>query len=234
MSMQRLDEVLLKKLMDKTGKEKQYIREQIAKKANRIGISSEAYLVIWAKQLGIGTAIYQRKLSPSIKAEIRDALPIIFTSQPKPAVKKNKETKQAHQKSPMLLAIEFLIEDKELRDRCEDLIKAPKHHDRVFREATTVLEDRIKSLSGVRRMRPSDLVSKVINPDPTKAILKVSDEPREQQGFHDICKGLVLSFRDTTHHELSDKFKREDSLKFCGFVDSILVILDKAEKQEVN
>jgi hypothetical protein len=234
MGRQRLDKALLEKLEKQTGKKRQYIREQIAKKANKIGVSSEAYLVVWAKQLGIGTAMYQRSLSHTIQAEIRDVLPIVFGAQSRPSMRKNKEKKILAQASKISLAIEYLIGDDELLSRCKDLLKAKKNFDRVFREATTVLEDRIKKLSGLRRMRPTDLVGKAINPDPTKAILKVSDDHFEQQGFHSICKGIILSFRDTTHHELTNKFQREDALKFCGFVDSLLAILDKAEKKEVT
>lgn len=231
MGRERLDKTLLNKLKNNTGKSEKYLREQISKKANRLGISSEAYLVIWAKQLGIGTSIYQRKLSPSIQTEIRDVLPTIFAPRYKPTTEKSKKMKRGRQKSPLLLAIEYLVKDKELLDRCKDLIKAPRNYDRVFREATTVLENRIRNLSGISGMKPSNLVSKAINPEPDKAILKISVEASEQEGFHNICKGLMLSFRDPIHHEISDKFQREDALKFCGFVDSILAILNKAKKQ---
>lgn len=68
---QRLDKNLLAKLIIKTGKSEKYLREQISKKANKLGIYSEAVLVILAKQAGIGTSRYQRLLSPHIQAEIR-------------------------------------------------------------------------------------------------------------------------------------------------------------------
>jgi len=230
----RLDTHLLSKLIKKKNKNKKYIREQISKKANRLGISSEAYLVIWAKQEGIGTGSCQRKLAPEIQAEIRDMLPTIFSSRSTPSITKTHKSIEKPEKSALTLAIEWMINDDDLLDRCKDLLKAKRNFDRVFREATTVLEDRIKRLSGIKKMKPADLISKVINPDPTKAILIVSDEAFEQQGFHNICKGLMLAFRDTTHHELSDKFQKQDALVFCGFVNSILTILGNAKKQEVT
>ncbi len=234
MGMTRLDPILLQKISKKTRKNDQYIHEQIAKKAAKYGISSEAYLVLWAKQLGIGTGSFQRKLSPPIQTEIRETMPVMFATRPsKPETRDARPQKRSSQKSALTMAMEYLIIDDELRDRCRDLLRASRNYDRVFREATTVLEVRIKRLSGIKSMRGAPLVSKVISPTPERAILRVSSEGYEQQGFHDICRGIMLAFRDTTHHELYNTIQREDALRFCGFVDSILSVLGKAAKQEV-
>jgi len=91
-----------------------------------------------------------------------------------------------------------------------------------------VLDDRLKKKPGVKNLNPVNLVSKVLNPDPQKAIIEVSDENDEQERFHGICKGVMLAFRNKSHHELSDKFTREDALKFCGFVDAILTLVEQA------
>ena len=50
----------------------------VSRKASKLGISSEAALIILAKDSGIGTSSFQRKLDPAKQAEIRDALPTIF------------------------------------------------------------------------------------------------------------------------------------------------------------
>ncbi len=42
----------------------------------------------------------------------------------------------------------LVIDDSELRLRCGDLLAAPGKYDRVLRESTTVLEDRIKAKVG--------------------------------------------------------------------------------------
>lgn len=85
MTRTRLDPGLLRKLAKKIDKNKKYVREQISKQAGRLGISSEAFLVVWAKKEKIGTAVYQKSLPVHIKAEIRDTLPIfvmIFSLMP--------------------------------------------------------------------------------------------------------------------------------------------------------
>ncbi len=229
MARQRLDAKLLAKLHAKTRKSEQYLREQISRRANRAGISSEAQLILWAKQLGIGTATYQRKLAPNIQEEVRSRLPSLFaTERPQPS-HAGKKVKRSTQRSNVQAAIEYLLQDDELRERCRDLLKASKHFDRVFREATTVFDDRLKKIAGITNMNPANLVGKVLNPDPQKAIVIVSPDRDEQDGFFSICKGLVLSFRNTTHHSLSNKFTREDALKFCGFVDAILAVLKQAK-----
>jgi len=224
----RLDPKLLQKLSEKTGKSVQRLREQLARRASRNGISSEAALVLWAKEVGIGAANYQRKLPSNIQQEVRDALPSIFTRTDASPNRVSKKAARKTRASPVRLAIEYLLEDSELYDRCKDLLKASRHFDRAFREATTVLDDRLKRTTGIENMKPLDLVGKAVNPDPQKAIVEVTTNKAEQEGFHGICKGIMLSFRDPTHHVLSNKFTRQDALKFCGFVDAILAIINQA------
>jgi hypothetical protein len=68
-----------------------------------------------------------------------------------------------------------------------------------------------------------------VGPDPHKAIIEVSSDRDEQEGFYSICKGTMLFFRNRAHHALSDQFTREDALKFCGFIDTILGTMEQAD-----
>jgi hypothetical protein len=224
-----LDRSLLRKIAKKTGKTRKYVREQVSKRASRRGISSEAALIIWAKKLSIGTACYQRTLAPHIQEQVRDELPTIFATVPKP--KGHAKVPVARQKDSLFAAIEYLLKDPEILNRCTDLLRARGKFDRVFREATTVLDDRLRKLAAIadRKISSADLAAKILHPK--NAILRVSPRDDEQLGFFYVCQGLFLAFRNPTHHQLSDSFTRENALQFCAFVDSLLAALEKAQRQ---
>jgi len=226
----KLDQPLLQKIAEKTNKSTQYIREQISRRASRLGIAAEAAQILWAKELGIGTAVALRRLEPHEQEQVRASLPAVFSG-PTTAQKGRKGSSRTAVRNldPIRLAVDYLIEDEELKSRCGDLLKAKRHFDRALREATVVLDDRLKKLTGITNMNPENLVGKALNPNPNKAVIVVSKEPAEQKGFHGICNGLMLAFRNPAHHKLDDKFSQRDALRLCAFVDAVLAILQKAD-----
>lgn len=122
------------------------------------------------------------------------------------------------------------IHDEELKARCSDILSAPANFDRVINQSTQVLEDRIRKKSQCdRNLVGANLVNKAISADPAKTIILVSNHAEEQEGISHICRGLMIGFRNPSHHHLSDQFSREEALKFCAFVDNILQIIDKAK-----
>lgn len=68
--MSRLDKTLVNKISKKIDKNEQYVREQISKRARRETISSEVALVRWAKEIGVPTSTYVRKLPPIQQSQI--------------------------------------------------------------------------------------------------------------------------------------------------------------------
>lgn len=236
MSKAFLDPKLLEKVAIKLGRDKKYIqsvRVRVSKKAAKLGISSEAALIILAKELGIGVAVYQRKLDPAKQAEVRNALPSIFVAQgiERTPTKIKTRLKSINKRVTLKYAIEYLIHDPELKDRCEDLILASSKFDRPINQATLVLEDRIRNKAQpVRRLVGVDLVNYTFKGDLSKTILKVSDNPDEQDGFTNILRGVMLAFRNLTHHHITNKFSREEALRVCGFIDVLLGVIDKAVK----
>jgi len=121
------------------------------------------------------------------------------------------------------------IFDKELKERCSDILTAPGNFDRVINQATTVLEDRIRSKSKLSNLIGVDLVNRAINPEPNKSVLVIGDSKEEHEGVHYICKGIMLAFRNPTHHKITGKYSREDALKVCAFIDNILSIIEEAK-----
>jgi len=121
------------------------------------------------------------------------------------------------------------ITNEELKSRCSGILSSPSNFDRVINQATLVLEDRIRIKA---KLDSSDigvgLVNKALNPNPAKSILKVSDHAEEHEGICHICRGIMLAFRNPTHHQLTDRFTREDALKVCAFVDNLLKIIEQA------
>jgi uncharacterized protein (TIGR02391 family) len=227
--LKHLNEVLLKKMSAKTGKTIQYLREQISRKAGRQGISSAAAQILWAKGMGIGTANALRRSPADVREDVRSAA---LSRAQAAAFRRGDGTRSPiHNRKPEPITaatIDTLLHDPQLRGRCKDLLQAGRHFDRVFREATTVLDDRLKKKTGITDMTPENLVGKALSPDPSKAVLEVSSAKSEQEGFHGICKGIMLTFRNKTHHSLSDKFTLADALKFCGFIDTVLGVIEQA------
>lgn len=223
----RLNVRLLQRMSDKTGKPVQYIREQVSKRARRQDIPSTAAQLIWAKQLGIGVTSALARAAPEVRQEVRSVgapRPERAPSSPRRPSPRN------HRKSAVIndQTVRALIRDQQLYGRCKDLFRAKHHFDRVIREATTLLDDRLKTRTGIQNLSPENLVNKAMNPDPDKAVIEVTSNGAEQAGFHSICKGIMLAFRNKAHHSLSDAFTREDALKFCGFLDTLLNMIDNA------
>jgi Protein of unknown function (Hypoth_ymh) len=231
MAKTQLDQGILKKLAKKTGKKEQYLREQISRRAARQGITSPAAEILWARDFGIGTGRYLSTLPAHIQDQVRDGVSTGGRPARAPRGAEAKATRTRAIADPVRAAIDTLLSDPELRKRCSDLLKGSGPYDRAIREATTILDHRLKKLGDITGyMNPADVVGKVLSPDPNKAIIKVSTEAAEQEGMFNICKGLTLAFRGPLHHTLKDHMTRQEAVKFCGFIDTLLGVLTEATK----
>ncbi len=56
---------------------------------------------------------------------------------------------------------------------------------------------------------------------------KVSVSYSQYESIAHICRGIILSFRNPTHHKIIENYSREDALKFCAFIDLLLMLIDK-------
>ncbi|MDD3285176.1 MAG: TIGR02391 family protein [Patescibacteria group bacterium] len=238
MSSKRLDRGLMSKIAKKIGEKNIYrINVIVSKQASKLGISSEASLVLLAKKYGIGVSTYQKSLDSIKQTEIRDSMLTMITPvQTKISLSTNKISNSiksvSNKKSSLKLAIEYLIEDKELLDRCGDILLASKNFDRPINQATLVLEDRIRTKSQpTKKLVGENLVGYAFNEDISKSVLKVeSMDSEDQRGFTQILRGIFPLFRNKTHHHVIKSFSREEAMRVCGFIDVILRIVDKSNK----
>ena len=169
--------------------------------------------------------LFRSRAAQSVRDEVRLGAAAVAPA-PNPPARRPRSVRG--RRDPNLGAtIDFILQDAELRGRCRDLLLARRHYDRVVREATTVLDDRLKKVSGISGMNPAALVGKALAPDPSKAVIVISGERDEQEGFFSVCKGVMQAFRNKAHHTLSSAFTQSEALKFCGFIDTILAVVGK-------
>ena len=124
------------------------------------------------------------------------------------------------------------IVDKELHERCGDILLGETAFDRAINQATQILEDRIKKKSGLEKttLIGNSLISRAIHTKLDQTVLKFSDEADIQEGYSFLFKGLISIYRNPTHHSLNFKCDREYALKFCAYIDELLLEVNKSDK----
>jgi uncharacterized protein (TIGR02391 family) len=126
------------------------------------------------------------------------------------------------------------LRDKQLRDRCIDLLIAEDNFDRAVSEATRVLEDRIRNKSGLSgSLSGGQLVNAAIKQERDKSVLVLSQDDGEQRGFADIMRGFMAAHRNRAHHFIYN-MSRIDAASICAYIDVLLEIIDKSEVNKVQ
>ncbi|MGD0352364.1 MAG: TIGR02391 family protein [Dehalococcoidia bacterium] len=134
----------------------------------------------------------------------------------------------------------LVIKDSGLRSRCLDLLRAPTAYDRVIREATTILEDRIRSKPShatLARLIPQandqvgeNLVNKLFSPD--NPVLVVSSERQKQASFHRIMLGVFSYLRNPYHHKLDPVTEWSWAWSTVGLIDRLLAEIEGCSVNE--
>lgn len=123
-------------------------------------------------------------------------------------------------------AVGLYLRDSELLERCGDLLGASQNYDRAVREATVVLEDRVRKLAKTRpNAIGTTLMEQAFGPSNGKLRLRVDDN--EQRGAMELFRGTVAYFRNQTGHRLVADYDQHDALEFVGFIDLLLTTLDR-------
>ena len=128
----------------------------------------------------------------------------------------------------------LIIHDDELRKRCADLLGAPGSFDRVIREATTILEDRIRNkpshetlsqlIPNSNDQRGENLVNKLLNPD--NPILVISSDKGRRVAFYRILIGAFSYLRNPYHHRIDPTTEWSWAWSTVGFIDRLLSEVD--------
>jgi len=223
----RLDQKLLVRIAEKTGRSVKSVRESVSRLASKKGIPSEAALLVLAHGLGFGIARSLRKLPPPLQQQVTAALET-STSRPTVSDAGSSTVQKTAHPDPVASAIECLLTDEELRKRCSDLLKKKRYLDRAVREAITLLEDRLRERTGLGKAQEKGrkgLVAKALHPDQAQII--VSQDRDIQEGVFFICSGLMEAFGGPVHHSLRDDVTQQEALAVCGAVNLILTLIDK-------
>jgi len=182
-----LDEKIMAKIAKKAEKtDIADVNKMVSRKAGKLGISAQAALVLLAKGYGIGTSTYQQTLDATKQAEIRDALPAIFASETR-NVQSNKKAsttsaKTTSKRASRRSAIEYLIRDAQLRNRCESGLLASSNFDIPINQATLILEDRIRiKCQPPTKLVGENLVNYAFKEDLTKTVLRVASNDSDDQ-----------------------------------------------------
>jgi uncharacterized protein (TIGR02391 family) len=119
-----------------------------------------------------------------------------------------------------------LIRDTQLRDRVEGLLAEERNYDRAVREASVVLEDRVRTKSGLAGLHGVDLMSAAFKEE-TGALI-VSDNSAEQAGVHMAFRGMVAWVRNSFGHRLIDATAQGDAMRIVAFIDWLLEEVGRA------
>ncbi|MFC1893820.1 TIGR02391 family protein [Chloroflexota bacterium] len=122
------------------------------------------------------------------------------------------------------------INDPELEQRCLDLLQAPGKFDRVVREATLILEDRLRNTISLERLTVlipesakqtgEHLVNILLSPK--TPVMSISTNQQERAAFHRIMLGVFSYLRNPFHHQIDDAIDWSWSWSIVGFIDHLL------------
>lgn len=128
--------------------------------------------------------------------------------------------------------------DPRLRERCLDLFYTfdqsgqPHRFDTVVSEATRILEDRIRRLSGAdSSLDGVKLVRFAFSGDDPPLVL--SQEKSEQESAHPLLRGFFGLIRNPFHHNLIEEVPRERVLQILAMID-YLIFLSQSAKRKPN
>ncbi len=226
----RLNAPLLAKMAKKFSRGAQGVREGISHRASRWRVVPQAAQLIWAAEMGISTTGAFGTLPPHVQQQVREH----GNALDERTARRVRTLPAARRRSParkgnggLREAVNELITDSELKDRCADTLKGARKFDRAVNQATLVLEARLRKISGAGKgPKAPALAAKVLHPD--SGMLRLSEDRDVQEGYFTVCRGLFEVFRNPTHHDLVE-LSCQDAISICAFVNAFLDALARGK-----
>lgn len=120
-----------------------------------------------------------------------------------------------------------LVADPELRQRCQDLLAADQHYDRVIREACVILENRVRSAVGESTSTVGTALMELAF-GAKKPRLRLSDHDQEQRGAMELYRGVMAFFRNAAGHNVTNSYTQIEALRFVVMIDLLLSMVDSS------
>jgi len=125
------------------------------------------------------------------------------------------------------------VVDDELRDRCLDLLMRPDKADTAVREATVILEDRIRRIARLGTDSYGvGLVDKALNPK--TGSLHFGRPQREREGLHQLYRGAIGFFKNPASHRIIEDYDVARARQVVGLIDLLLFLLRDAKNEDEN
>ncbi len=123
------------------------------------------------------------------------------------------------------------IVDDGLRDRCLDLLVRPGKADAAVREASVLLENRLREVSGLSvELVGVQLVSRALSAD--NGVLVLSDVKAEQEGIHSLYRGVIGFFKNPASHRIIENYDVTRARQVVGLIDLLVNLLRDAQRKE--
>jgi uncharacterized protein (TIGR02391 family) len=109
-----------------------------------------------------------------------------------------------------------------------------RHYRQAILDTYILLVNKVKEKSGQRDLDGVHLMQKVFSPK--NPVIKVSDDPDEQQGFMWLFSGAVMAIRNPKAHRLIEQKDPHRALEWLSFASVLMRILDdaKVDKQAIH
>ena len=158
----------------------------------------------------------------------------IMTATSPPAVPPTEPPRGPASTSRPVVVSTIEILDADLQGRCLDLLEQFRTSgevdrlDTVVTEATRILEDRLRRVSGAPPTTIGvDLAQYAFAGSPPRLV--VSQVEAEQQAVHLLFRGVFGFVRNSVHHRLVGQLQAERVLQIVGMVDYLLSLIQGAQ-----